>query len=80
MENNHLRLQGFSFNQIKKIELYRTHVKLITYSTRGENDTEILVSQLNSYKEDMPIDGLVLEMNFTFETNYERTSHSSFRR
>ena len=47
---------------------YGYDYKLITYSIRGENDTEILVSQLNSYKKDMPIDGLVLEMNFTFET------------
>ena len=42
--------------------------KLITYNIEGDNDTEILVSQMNSYRQGMLIDALVLEMNFTFET------------
>lgn len=44
--------------------------KLITYNIAGENDTEALVVQLNSYKHGIPIDALVLEMNFIFETKH----------
>ena len=41
--------------------------KLIVYNAGGDNDTEILVTQLNSYKQGKPIDALLLELNFTFE-------------
>ena len=44
--------------------------KLIVYNAGGENDTEILVTQLNSYKQGKPIDALLLELNFTFEIAY----------
>ena len=42
--------------------------KLIVYNVTGDNDTEILVTQINSYKHDSLVDALVLELNFTFET------------
>lgn len=42
--------------------------KLIVYHITGDSDTDILVTQLNSYKQDSLIDALILEMNFTFET------------
>lgn len=42
--------------------------KLIVYNVMGDNDTEILVTQINSYKQDSLVDALILEMNFTFET------------
>lgn len=44
--------------------------KLIVYNIDGENNTEILVSQINSYRKGSLVDALVLEMNFTFETEY----------
>lgn len=44
--------------------------KLIVYNAGGDNDTEILVTQLNSYKQGKPIDALLLELNFTFEIAY----------
>ena len=44
--------------------------KLIVYNTGGDNDTEILVTQLISYKQGKPIDALLLELNFTFEIAY----------
>lgn len=44
--------------------------KLIVYNAGGENDTEILVTQLISYKQGKPIDALLLELNFTFEIAY----------
>ena len=40
------------------------------YNAGGENDTEILVTQLISYKQGKPIDALLLELNFTFEIAY----------
>ena len=42
--------------------------KLIIYNIEGDNDTEILVTQINAYRLGVPVDALVLEMNFTFET------------
>ena len=44
--------------------------KLIVYNAGGDNDTEILVTQLISYKQGKPIDALLLELNFTFEIAY----------
>ena len=44
--------------------------KLIVYNAGGDNDTEILITQLNSYKQGKPIDALLLELNFTFEIAY----------
>ena len=49
--------------------------KLIVYNVTGDNDTEILVTQINSYKHDSLVDALVLELNFTFETQI--SSHYS---
>ena len=49
--------------------------KLIVYSVIGDNDTEILVTQINSYQQESLIDALILELNFTFETQI--SSHYS---
>lgn len=44
--------------------------KLIVYNAGGDDDAEILVTQLISYKQGKPIDALLLELNFTFEIAY----------
>ncbi|SNV32181.1 Uncharacterised protein [Chryseobacterium taklimakanense] len=47
--------------------------KLIIYNTYGENDSKILNVQLNSYKEGILVDQLLLDCRFAFENQYYRT-------
>lgn len=47
--------------------------KVIMYNTIGDNDTEVLNIQLNSYLNGNLRDQLLLDSRFTFETEYFRT-------
>lgn len=61
-------IDGRYYTVAEHKDRYGHDYKLIIYNIRGDNDMEILVSQMNSYKQGTLIDALVLEMNFTFET------------
>lgn len=62
-------IDGRYYTVAERKDKYGYNYKLIAYNVGGENDTEILVSQLNSYRQGTPIDALILEMNFVFETH-----------
>lgn len=61
---------GRYYTVAKHKDRYGYDYRLITYNIEGENDTEILVSQLNSYQQGTLIDALVLELKFVFGTEY----------
>ncbi|MDG2432706.1 hypothetical protein [Flavobacterium sp.] len=70
----------FEYNKSKDFKFYtpfnfekdKIEYKVITYHSYGENDTKVLNVQLNSYSDGKPIDALLLDCRFVFETEYYR--------
>lgn len=62
----------FDFYTIKSFDLGDINYKIIAYNSYGENDAKVLNIQLNSYQSGVPVDGLLLDCRFEFETEYYR--------
>lgn len=63
---------AFKYYVAKTFDIDKVNYKVIIYNTYGENDSKVLNIQLNSYLAGTPIDALLLDCRFTFETEYYR--------
>jgi len=69
----YLIAKGGTYYELENFKFPQATCKLMIYNVSGENDSNVLNIQLNSYDETNTLkDALLLDSRFTFETEYYR--------
>lgn len=64
--------EDLGYYTIHTFDIDKTNFKVILYSSYGDNDSNVVNIQLNSYQSGVQVDALLLDCRLVFETEYYR--------